>query len=122
MAVVVKKPKPLTIKQQAIQQVNAVNKAGTTAADIAAQKAMTTAKNQARQALGFQTALADINQGDAGRIYDAYANAANKVSAYGDLALASAGDSARAAEQQAQNYIGTVGPDVGAETRPDIAG
>lgn len=119
MAVV--RPK-LTIKQQAIQQVNAANRVGTNAANTAAAKATQTAKAQAQQALGFQNALADINQGDAGRIYDAYANAANKVSAYGDLALASAGDSARSAEQQAQNYLGSVGPDVGAETRPDIAG
>jgi hypothetical protein len=44
------------------------------------------------------------------------------VSAYGDLATASAGDSSRSAAQQAQNYLGTVGPDVGAETRPDISG
>jgi hypothetical protein len=116
------KPKPLTVKQQAINQVNAVNKAGTAAANAAAVKAQATAKNQAAQAIGFQHALADITQGDAGRIYDAYGNAADKVSAYGNLALASTGDSSRSAAQQAQNYLGTVGPDVGAETRPDISG
>jgi hypothetical protein len=117
-----KKPKPLTVKQQAINQVQAVNKAGTAAANAAAAKAQQAAKNQAAQAIGFQHALADITQGDAGRIYDAYGNAADKVSAYGNLATASAGDSSRSAAQQAQNYLGTVGPDVGAETRPDISG
>jgi hypothetical protein len=114
--------KPLTIKQQAIEQVNAVNQAGMTAANQAGAKAISAAKQQAAQALGFQHALADITQGDAGRIYDAYGNAADKVSAYGNLALASTGDSSRSAAAQAQNYLGTVGPDVGAETRPDIAG
>ena len=114
--------KPLTIKQQAIQQVNAVNQAGMATANQAGAKAIAASKQQAAQALGFQHALADITQGDAGRIYDAYGNAADKVSAYGNLALASTGDSSRSAAEQAQNYLGTVGPDVGAETRPDIAG
>jgi len=123
MAVVTKKPtKSLTLRQQAVNQVNAANAAGTNAAATAAAAAQTAAKNQAAQAIGFQHALADITQGDAGRIYDAYGNAADKVSAYGNLALASTGDSSRSAAQQAQNYLGTVGPDVGAETRPDIAG
>src|SRR5215510_4644925 len=116
------KPKPPTIRQQAIAQVNAVNKAATAAVDIAATKATTTAANQAKQALGSEKALADITQGDAGRIYDAYGNAADKVSAYGNLALASTGASSRSAAEQAQNYLASVGPDVGAETRPDIAG
>lgn len=119
---VVVKAKPLTIKQRAIDQVNAVNAASTAATNAAAVKAQQTAKQQAAQALGFQHALADITQGDAGRIYDAYGNAAAKTSAYGDLALASTGDSSRSAAEQAQNYLGSVGPDVGAETRPDISG
>jgi hypothetical protein len=116
------KTKPLTIKQQALQQVNAVNAASMATTNQAAARAMKDAKLQAQQALGFQKALADINQGDAGRIYDAYGNAADKVSAYGNLALASTGDSSRSAAAQAQNYLASVGPDVGAETRPDIAG
>lgn len=120
MTVVTKKP--LTIKQQAIQQVNAVNQAGMAAANQAGAKAQAAAKQQAAQAIGFQHALADITQGDAGRIYDAYGNAADKVSAYGNLALASTGDSSRSAAAQAQNYLASVGPDVGAETRPDISG
>jgi hypothetical protein len=116
------KAQPLTVKQQAIQQVNAVNQASMATTERAAQKAVLDARAQAQQALGFQTAFADISQGDAGRIYDAYANAAAKTSAYGNLALASTGDSSRSAAEQAQNYLGTVGPDVGAETRPDISG
>src|SRR5262245_524054 len=115
-------PAPLSVRQQAINQVNAVNAASTSAADVAAQKAMNDAKAQAMQALGFQNALDVITQGDSGRIFDAYGNAADKMSAYGDLALASAGDSSRSDAQQAQSYLASVGPDVGAETRPDIAG
>jgi hypothetical protein len=119
---VVAKVAPLTIKQQAINQVNATDAASMATVNQAALKAQQQAKAQAQQALGFQKAFADISQGDAGRIYDAYGNAADKVSAYGNLALASTGDSSRSAAEQAQNYLASVGPDVGAETRPDIAG
>jgi len=119
---VVVKAKPLTVKQQAIQQVQAVNQASMAQVNQTAAKAMKDAKAQAQQALGFEHALNEITQGDAGRIYDAYGNAADKVSAYGNLALASTGDSSRSAAEQAQNYLASVGPDVGAETRPDIAG
>lgn len=120
--VAAKKAKPLTLQQQAIQQVNAVNAASMAVVNQAAAKAIKDAKAQAQQALGFEHAFNELSQGDAGRIYDAYQNAAAKVSAYGDLALSSAGSSSESAAAQAQNYLASVGPDVGAETRPDIAG